>query len=225
MLIFKKNKNDKNHINELTTIDLNKVVSIDVCLNDEKYTTKFFMGKKEQNINIEISLGIKETNSITPDNVITLIFKMLNGDRYKQTAYVIKKENHLITTQPNDDIQKLEEKRRHIKVDSKLNGNIYAMEKQSHVDISNISIGGVFIKTNYDLFISGVYDLHIVELDMCVKIMLLRQQKDKFDKIEGYGCKFEKISDKDLEKLSVYINSTVVRQREILISRDVYNYF
>lgn len=226
MFIFKKNINNTKKIKNISnTINLNKVLSIDIQTKNETYNTRFFYGEKENDVNIKLSFGIKENNNINKNDVLTLIFKLINGNRYKQTAFVSNIRNYIIITDLYNDIEKLEEKRNNVKVKSDLCGEICVMDKRLCVEITDICMGGVFIRTDYDFTTSNIYNLKINDLDIQTRVKLLRKHKTKKGEIEGYGCQFKEISEKNIEKIYLYVNSVLFKEREILISRDVYNYF
>jgi len=224
--MFNKKSNAPATENNLAlAINFNNVVFIVVHCKDKQYVTRFFFGKRLKGKNTEITIGIKEENQIREKNEVILIYNMLNGDRYKQCGFVIENKSPLITVELDDLVEQLDEKRESIKVSSKLTGELSVMGQKVIVDIRNISVGGVFIEAEYDLPIRSINLLNISEICLCARIILLRQQKNRNGVIEGYGCQFENLSDKNQEKIIQHINSVLIKERQTLLTRDVYNYF
>lgn len=209
---------------KIETIDLNKVICIDVNNNDKSFSSRFFMGKKHNGVNYEITIGIKDIDYIKEKDYLKLTFNLLNSDRYVQNGFVDKKSDKFIIISLDKEIIKLEEKRRNLKMCCDMSGTISVLDKDIYVDLKNISVGGVFVKTDYVLPVNHSIKLYINELDIRVKLIILRKQKNSSGVVEGYGCTFDDLSEKQEEVIVQYINFALSKERETLISRDVYNY-
>ena len=208
---------------KIETVDLNNVIFIDITINNKRFQSRFFMGKRVNNINSEIIIGHKDMSNIHEKNTVMLVFNLINAERYSQTGYISKVEEHKFTIELNDDIQKLQERRVNLKISCNLTGDICVMNQDLYIDITNISIGGVFIKAEYDFTPKNIYSIYIKELDVSGKVKILRKQMSG-DTIEGYGCQFIDLSDRNQEKIFMYINALMQKERQTLLTRDVYNY-
>ena len=88
--------------------------------------------------------------------------------------------------------------------------------------IKNINIGGVFLECAYDFRSGDIIVLSFnalgTELDLSSKILRI-QKTDK--QVEGYGCQFIKLKNREEEILARYINNV---QRESLdIIKNILN--
>lgn len=205
-------------------VDLNKVVSIYITVNNKFFSSRFFMGKKRNGVNYEIIIGIKESDLIKQNDCLELTYNLINSDRYVQKGFVVEKDNQLITVSLDTEVSKLQENRRSVKMCSELQGSVSILEKNINVELKNISIGGTFISTNYNLPVNHSIKLYIDELDINLTVIILRQEVNNYGVIMGYGCRFDNMTQRDEEIISQYINSCLNKERETLRSRDVYNY-
>ncbi len=210
---------------QITSINLEKVVSVIIINKEDKYSSRFFVGKKRNSANYQITVGIKDVFSLNEFDLITIIYNMIDGERFSQTGTIIKIENQFITIDLDEKINKIEERRKSLKIQCNLTGEITIMNKTISVDIKNISIGGIFVATEADLPLHNVLFVKINEIDIVADITVIRQQKDKLGTIIGYGCQFYKLNDRNEEKIFQYINNCLLKERQTLINRDVYNYF
>lgn len=228
MFNFKKNSADTskkdNDINSIDTIDLNRVISICFTYDDLLFSSRFFIGKKHASRNAEVVIGIKGQFAIPKNSSIVLTYNMISGERYSQPGLVTSIDKQLITVELDSTIKKIEERRKNIKVDCELTGEITVINKKIYVDINNICVGGIFIKTDIDLPLKSIHMIHINELELTAKIEIIRQQKNRMGCIEGYGCIFKDINDKNEQKIIQHINLYLLKQRQTLVTRDVYNY-
>ncbi len=210
---------------KITSINLERVVSVMIIDKEEKFSSRFFVGKKRDSSNYQITVGIKDTFSLNEVDFVTIIFNMIDGERFSQTGTIAKIENQFITIDLDEKINKIEERRKSLKIQCNLSGEITIMNKTISVEIKNISIGGVFVATEADLPLHNVLFIKINEIDVVADITVIRQQKDKLGTIIGYGCQFYKLNDRNEEKIFQYINNCLLKERQTLINRDVYNYF
>ncbi len=210
---------------KITSINLERVVSVMIINKEEKFSSRFFVGKKRDSSNYQITVGIKDTFSLNEVDFVTIIFNMIDGERFSQTGTIAKIENQFITIDLDEKINKIEERRKSLKIQCNLSGEITIMNKTISVEIKNISIGGVFVAIEADLPLHNVLFLKVNEIDVVADITVIRQQKDKLGTIIGYGCQFYKLNDRNEEKIFQYINNCLLKERQTLINRDVYNYF
>lgn len=208
----------------IKTVDLNKVVSIYINANDKFCSSRFFMGRKNRGVNYEITIGIKEPDLIKEKDSVKLTFNLINSDRYIQHGIVERKEKHLITISLDEDIEKIEDRRESVKMCCELNGSILVLGKDIYVEYANISVGGIFIKTEYELPINHTIRLYVKKIDLNARATVLRKQLNSYGVIEGYGCKFIELDPSQEETIMQYVNYCLSKERETLVSRDVYNY-
>lgn len=215
---------DTEIVERIKTVDLNKVVSIFINANDKFCSSRFFMGRKHRGANYEITIGIKDLDLINEKDYIKLTFNLINSDRYVQRGVVERKEDHLITVSLDEEIEKLDDKRESVKMCCELTGSILVLGKDIYVEYKNISVGGIFIKTEYELPINHTIRLYIKKLDISARAIVLRKQLNSYGVIEGYGCRFVELDSPQEEIIAQFVNYSLSKERETLISRDVYNY-
>lgn len=210
---------------QIKSINLEKVISVNIVNNDEQYSSRFFIGKKRELINWQITVGMKNSFSLKEFENVNIIFNTIDGERYSQAGTITLIENQFITIELDEKITKIKERRKSLKIHCNLTGEIGLLNKTISVDIKNISIGGVFIATEADLPLHNVFLLNINEIEVVANVTVIRQQKDKNGTIVGYGCQFYNLNFKNEEKIFQYINAYLLKERQTLINRDVYNYF
>ena len=73
-LFIKKSSNQSIERNQqIACINLEKVVSVLIIKNEEKYSSRFFAGKKRDSINCKITVGIKDMFALNEFDFITII--------------------------------------------------------------------------------------------------------------------------------------------------------
>jgi c-di-GMP-binding flagellar brake protein YcgR len=206
-------------------INLNKIIKVEVfsssdemLVSSDDFTVS--VGDKGHEMVIIKSNKIKE---IPMGTNVGVVFNCTNGDRVKYEATVEVCTNYQINVLVGDSSYVLEERRKYYKVYTNLPTKILLLTREERdivfsnpvpATISNINIGGVFLRTDYTL---KEGDIIVISLEVCNKKMdlsarVLRVQiKDNI--IEGYGCQFLKLRTSEEETLARYINEA---QRESL---------
>lgn len=221
--MFKKKETEKSEFSDINTdMDMTKCFFIDISYNKKRLRTKCFNVKRIKGKNIELCIALNDTHDFMLNTGFIVEYNMLTGKRYTQSAVLIRKEANHIILELNEDLSLLEEKRKSIKVECELMGEVTYLNKNTEICINDICIGGVCFCSQADLGVGTIYSITIDEFLMKQKLKILRKTKN--DSFFTYGCCFVELSSKNEEKLLMYINDILFKKRKILMQRDVYNY-
>ena len=216
-------------------IDKRKIIKVDV------YSFKNGLIVSSETFNVMpvdhkdelFSVMIKSANipEIPKNTPVEVVFYYINGDRVKYNTKIDVCTEFQLNVTVGTASTVLEERRRFYKLATDLDASISIMtrgEEDTVFDtpvsakIKNINIGGVFLECAYDFRSGDIIVLSFnafgTELDLSSKILRI-QKTDK--QVEGYGCQFIKLKNREEEILARYINNV---QRESLdIIKNILN--
>ena len=216
-------------------IDKRKIIKVDVysfnnglIVSSETFNVMPVDHKDEL-----FSVMIKSANipEIPKNTPVEAVFYYINGDRVKYNTKIDVCTEFQLNVTVGTASTVLEERRRFYKLATDLDASISIMtrgEEDTVFDtpvsakIKNINIGGVFLECAYDFRSGDIIVLSFnalgTELDLSSKILRI-QKTDK--QVEGYGCQFIKLKNREEEILARYINNV---QRESLdIIKNILN--
>ena len=216
-------------------IDKRKIIKVDVysfnnglIVSSETFNVMPVDHKDEL-----FSVMIKNANipEIPKNTPVEVVFYYINGDRVKYNTKIDVCTEFQLNVTVGTASTVLEERRRFYKLATDLDAGIAIMTRGDEdtvfdnpvsAKIKNINIGGVFLECAYDFRVGDIIVLIFnalgTELDLSSKILRI-QKTDK--QIEGYGCQFIKLKNREEEILARYINNV---QRESLdIIKNILN--
>ena len=216
-------------------IDKRKIIKVDVysfnnglIVSSETFNVMPVDHKDEL-----FSVMIKNANipEIPKNTPVEVVFYYINGDRVKYNTKIDVCTEFQLNVTVGTASTVLEERRRFYKLATDLDASIAIMTRGDEdtvfdnpvsAKIKNINIGGVFLECAYDFRVGDIIVLIFnalgTELDLSSKILRI-QKTDK--QIEGYGCQFIKLKNREEEILARYINNV---QRESLdIIKNILN--
>lgn len=189
-MFFKKIKQEE----QRDDFDPNRVVYLTLTFNDA-IIMKTFSFKFEDNT---IAVTRDKKTRIGDSAVLCIVATYLSGKRYIQCTRMLKREKHQYIFERNK-FQELPERRQAVKVPCKLECRIEAYEiEEFEAEVLNISIGGIFLKTNKELDLGTMCRINIKDLGPEKYITIFRRQEDN----SGYGCKFVNLTDGDTRAIS-----------------------
>ncbi len=216
-------------------IDKRKIIKVDV------YSFKNGLIVSSETFNVMpvdhkdelFSVMIKSANipEIPKNTPVEVVFYYINGDRVKYNTKIDVCTEFQLNVTVGTASTVLEERRRFYKLATDLDASISIMtrgEEDTVFDtpvsakIKNINIGGVFLECAYDFRAGDIIVLSFnafgTELDLSSKILRIQKTDNK---VEGYGCQFIKLKNREEEILARYINNV---QRESLdIIKNILN--
>ena len=216
-------------------IDKRKIIKVDVysfnnglIVSSETFNVMPVDHKDEL-----FSVMIKSANipEIPKNTPVEAVFYYINGDRVKYNTKIDVCTEFQLNVTVGTASTVLEERRRFYKLATDLDASISIMtrgEEDTVFDtpvsakIKNINIGGVFLECAYDFRSGDIIVLSFnafgTELDLSSKILRIQKTDNK---VEGYGCQFIKLKNREEEILARYINNV---QRESLdIIKNILN--
>lgn len=208
-------------------IDKKKIIKVDVySFNNELIvSSEIFNIMPIDHIDEQFSVIIKNVNlpEIPMNTPVKVIFYYINGDRVKYDTRIDVCTEFQLNVTVGTASTLLEERRRFYKLATDLDASIAIMtrgEEDTVFDnpvsakIKNINIGGVFLESTYDFRVGDIIVLkfNVLGIELALSSKILRIQK-KDNHVEGYGCQFLKLKNREEEILARYINNV---QRESL---------
>lgn len=216
-------------------IDKKKIIKVDVySFNNELIvSSEIFNIMPIDHIDEQFSVIIKNANlpEIPMNTPVKVVFYYINGDRVKYDTRIDVCTEFQLNVTIGTSSTLLEERRRFYKLATDLEASISIMtrgEEDTVFDnpisarIKNINIGGVFLESTYDFRVGDIIMLkfNVLGTGLALSSKILRIQKTD-NHIEGYGCQFLKLKNREEEILARYINNV---QRESLdIIKNILN--
>lgn len=91
---------------------------------------------------------------------------------------------------------------------------MFAFDAPVELHFVNLNLGGVFFTSDSEFTPGDQVMLNFLDGEMRLLAEVLRAQRDKNGKLEGYGCKFVNINSAQEEKLAKFIFDCQVLERE-----------